>query len=72
MERALHDPNHGYYARKIRGIGRRGDFTTAPMLSGLPARAIANWALRAMRETDCRHLIEIGPGDGRLAAAVRK
>lgn len=70
MERALHDPVQGYYARKIRGIGRRGDFTTAPMLSGLPARAIANWALHAMRETGCRHLIEIGPGEGRLSAAV--
>lgn len=70
MARALHDPQHGYYARRITGVGRRGDFTTAPMLSEAPARAIAVWAARALRETGCRNLIEIGPGEGTLAAAV--
>ena len=70
MRRALHDPVTGYYAQTIRNIGRRGDFTTAPMISALPAQAIAGWAARAMRETGCRDLIEIGPGEGRLAAAV--
>jgi SAM-dependent MidA family methyltransferase len=72
MRRALHDPQRGYYARRIRRIGRSGDFTTAPMLSEAPARAIAAWAARAMRETGCRDLIEIGPGEGRLAATVIK
>ncbi len=70
MARALHDPQHGYYARRITAVGRRGDFTTAPMLSAAPARAIAAWAARALRETGCRNLIEIGPGEGRLAAGV--
>ncbi len=72
MRRALHDPAGGYYSRNIHGIGRRGDFTTAPMLSEAPARAIAAWAARAMRESSCRNLIEIGPGQGQLAAAVCK
>lgn len=72
MQHALHDPERGYYARRIRGVGKRGDFTTAPMLSAAPAKAIAAWASRALRETGCRDLIEIGPGEGRLAAAVRK
>lgn len=71
MRRALYDPERGYYARRITGVGRRGDFTTAPMLSKAPARAIAAWAVRALRETGCRDLIEIGPGEGALAAAVR-
>ncbi len=70
MQRALHDPERGYYARRISGVGRRGDFTTAPMLSDLLARAIAAWAVRAMRESGCRDLIELGPGQGRLAADV--
>lgn len=70
MRRALYDPKRGYYARRITGVGRGGDFTTAPMLSGVPARAIAAWAARAMRETGCRDLIEIGPGEGNLAAGV--
>lgn len=72
MDRALHDPEYGYYARRISGVGQRGDFTTAPMLSGAPARAIAAWASKAMKEAGCRYLIEIGPGEGTLAAAVLK
>ena len=72
MAKALHDPETGYYARRISGVGRTGDFTTAPMLSEAPARAIAAWAARAMRESGCRNLIEIGPGEGRLAAGVLK
>ena len=72
MARALHDPVHGYYARRITAVGRCGDFTTAPMLSETPARAIAKWVARALRETRCRDLIEIGPGEGTLAAVVLK
>ena len=72
MHRALHDPIHGYYAKRIHDIGRRGDFTTAPVISSMPARAIARWATAAMRESGCRDLIEIGPGKGTLAAAVLK
>lgn len=72
MRRALHDPDHGYYARRIAGIGRSGDFTTAPMLSELPALAIARWAASALRDTGCRDLIEIGPGEGLLARSVWK
>ena len=70
MARALHDPQHGYYARRISGVGRRGDFTTAPMFSQAPAAAIADWAAKALKMTGCRDLIEIGPGEGDLAAGV--
>lgn len=70
MSRALHDPESGYYARRIRSVGHRGDFTTAPMISDSPARAIARWAMKAMRDTGCRDLVEIGPGEGTLAEAV--
>jgi len=72
MEHAVHDPVHGYYARRIKAVGPLGDFTTAPMLSEAPARAIAAWAATALRETRCRDLIEIGPGEGTLAASVLK
>jgi len=70
MQRAMHDPIHGYYARRITAVGARGDFTTAPMLSSLPGKAIAFWAAKALRETQCCNLIEIGPGEGRLAHEV--
>lgn len=72
MRHALYDPERGYYSRHITGVGHRGDFTTAPQLSEMPAIAIARWAEKNLRETGCRHLIEIGPGSGTLAAAIRK
>lgn len=70
MATALHDPERGYYARRIRGIGNRGDFTTTPMLSPALGRAIASWAREAMRKSGCRDLIELGPGEGALASSV--
>ena len=70
MLRALHDPELGYYARNIRHVGRRGDFTTAPTLSTAPARAIAQWIHTARRESGCHHVIEIGPGEGLLARQI--
>ena len=70
MQRALHDPRHGYYARHIGAIGRRGDFTTVPMMFNSLAHAIATWAACALQQSRCRNLIEIGPGEGILAAEV--
>lgn len=72
MQRALHDPQRGYYARHIPTVGGRGDFTTAPMLSDHLARAIASWAAGALKQSGIRHLIEVGPGTGDLAAKVWK
>lgn len=72
MRRALYDPRRGYYSRRITGVGKRGDFTTAPMLSDALGIAIARWAARALGESGCRNLIEIGPGEGRLARVVWK
>lgn len=70
MSRCLHDPARGYYSRNIRSIGNRGDFTTAPQLSASPARAIAAWASRAMKEHKTHNLIEVGPGLGTLSLQV--
>lgn len=72
MDLALHDPERGYYARRIRGVGAGGDFTTAPMISGLLAKGIAVWAAKSLSASGGRDLIEIGPGEGKLAAAVLK
>ncbi len=71
MEAALHDPERGYYARRIRGVGTRGDFTTTAAIAPSLPRAIARWAVGALRATGTRDLIELGPGEGTLAAAVR-
>lgn len=70
MQRCLHHPQRGYYARNIKSIGQRGDFTTAPQLSDAPAAAIASWAAQSLKENRCRDLIEVGPGLGTLASQV--
>ena len=72
MEAALHDPDHGYYARRISAVGgARADFTTAPMLSGAPARAIATRLLDNHRRLGITDAIELGPGEGTLIRQVR-
>jgi SAM-dependent MidA family methyltransferase len=70
MDLALHHPGRGYYARRIRGVGQSGDFTTTPMLTPALGKAVAVWAEEALRSAGCRHLIELGPGEGKLARAV--
>lgn len=70
MAAALHDPDHGYYARRIREVGSRGDFSTTSTLSPALGRAIGHWASKALSSTGCRDLIELGPGSGELAQTV--
>ncbi len=70
MDRALHHPERGYYARRIRSVGRSGDFTTTPMLTPALGKAVAAWAEQALQATGCHNLIELGPGEGHLARAV--
>lgn len=74
MARALHDPQRGYYARRIQGIGgQRGDFATAATLSPLLGQAIAAWLKQSRREMpEVRHVIEVGAGNGVLMETVRK
>ncbi len=39
MRWALHDPQHGYYARRIGDVGRTGDFSTSATVSSALAQA---------------------------------
>ena len=73
MARALHDPEHGYYARRIRTVGARGDFATAATLFPAFGTALAHWLTAEARgQTGLHHVIEVGAGDGSLMAAVRR
>lgn len=71
MEWALYHPEHGYYSSgRVRVGDDRGDFTTAPHLTGLFARCLARFVRgvdRALGEPDPFVLAEGGPGEGRLA-----
>ena len=66
MRDALYHPAFGYYALRIREVGRRGDFSTWPTLDRAPARAVAAW----LSIVKPRHIIEVGAGNGRMADDV--
>lgn len=76
MALALYDPGHGYYTTGIGDVGGRGgDFATSATLSPGLGRAIAGWARAEIAHHGWRgavDLIEIGGGNGALAAAVLK
>jgi len=73
MRRALFDPRRGYYARRIRALGRRGDFTTAPGAGDALGEAVAEWLKKEIKRTPgVRAVIEVGGGDGSLMRAVRR
>ncbi len=72
MEAALYDPGFGYYARRIREVGARGDFATSASLSPRLGRAIAAWMEAEGAAGGCREVIEIGPGSGQLHLALRQ
>ncbi len=70
MQRALYDPQRGYYTARIKTVGARGDFSTSATLSPLLGKAIARWLLAEATHTGARTIIEVGGGDGSLMNAV--
>lgn len=72
MGLALHHPQDGYYARHVRGIGARGDFTTVPQMGPDLGCALTDWLRSEAARRGWRkfHVIECGPGSGALARAV--
>lgn len=70
MQRALYDPQRGYYTARIKTVGARGDFSTTATLSPRLGKAIAAWLTNESRQTGVRTIIEIGGGDGSLMKAV--
>jgi SAM-dependent MidA family methyltransferase len=68
MELALHAPGLGYYAGGARKLGPGGDFTTAPEMSPLFGRTVAQQAQQILQPGEA--ILEFGAGSGALAAAV--
>ena len=72
MDLALYHPQLGYYARVARRTGQTGDFFTSvdvgPLFGDLIADQVAEMA-RFVASTPF-DLVEVGAGDGRLAADV--
>ncbi len=70
MQRCLGDASHGYYTTRS-GIGRDGDFTTAPEISQVFGELIGLWAAVVWQQMGAParlNLVELGPGRGQLMA----
>ena len=74
MEISLYDPGRGFYDRASTRLGREGDFYTAAHVHGLFGATLAahfRQIRRAEGSPSRFPIVEVGPGDGTLAADIR-
>lgn len=69
MEAALYAPGLGYYAAGATKLGAAGDFVTAPEMTPLFGRTLAQAMAPVLQETD-GEVMELGAGSGKLAVDV--
>lgn len=69
MELALYAPDLGYYSGGAAKLGKDGDFTTAPEITPLFGKTLAQVAVDLMRQS-APHILEFGAGTGRLARDI--
>ena len=68
MRLALYAPGMGYYSGGAAKFGQEGDFITAPEISALFGRALAQQASQVLELTgDGGDILEFGAGTGKLA-----
>lgn len=70
MEMALYAPNVGYYNSLLPKFGQAGDFITAPELSPLFGKAVANQCLQIMTNLGQASILEYGAGTGKLCVDI--
>lgn len=70
MDLALYAPGLGYYSAGATKLGPAGDFVTAPEISPLFARCLANACASWLRADPARVILELGAGTGALAAEL--
>lgn len=72
MQQALYDPKFGYYSAGLHKFGAHGDFITAPELTPLFAKTLANQCQQVLSNLSRPCLFEFGAGSGRLCADLLK
>ncbi len=70
MEMALYEPGLGYYSAGATKLGSEGDFVTAPEISPLFSRCLANQCVQVLDAVAGGHILELGAGSGVMAADV--
>ncbi|HET6565494.1 MAG TPA: SAM-dependent methyltransferase, partial [Xanthomonadales bacterium] len=68
MEMALYQPGLGYYSAGLHKLGAAGDFITAPELGSLFAACLAKQVEQIAGELGGYEILEVGAGNGRMAA----
>jgi SAM-dependent MidA family methyltransferase len=70
MQLALYAPGEGYYSSGLQKLGKQGDFITAPELSPLFGKTLANQCQQIMLALESPVLFEFGAGTGALCVAI--
>lgn len=67
MNLALYAPGMGYYNSGATKLGSAGDFVTAPEISSLFGRTLAQQVIQIFRQVSQSNILEFGAGSGKLA-----
>ena len=67
MNLALYAPGLGYYNSGATKLGSAGDFVTAPEISSLFSRTLAQQVKQISRQVSQAEILEFGAGSGKLA-----
>jgi SAM-dependent MidA family methyltransferase len=70
MNRVLYEPGLGYYSAGTTKFGAAGDFITAPEVSPLFGRCLAQQCESIFSQGCSRQLLEFGAGSGRLCEQI--
>jgi len=70
MEMALYEPGLGYYSAGAVKLGAEGDFVTAPEISPLFSRCLANQCIEVIDKLGSADILELGAGSGVMAADI--
>ncbi|MET0988684.1 MAG: SAM-dependent methyltransferase, partial [Steroidobacteraceae bacterium] len=70
MEMTLYEPGLGYYSAGSRKLGGAGDFVTAPEISPLFSRCVANQCAQVLASLGGGEVLEFGAGSGTMAVDV--
>ncbi len=67
MNLALYAPGMGYYTSGATKLGSAGDFVTAPEISSLFGRTLAQQIIQIAQQINQADILEFGAGSGKLA-----
>jgi SAM-dependent MidA family methyltransferase len=70
MQLALYAPGEGYYSSGLQKLGKQGDFITAPELTPLFGKTLANQCLQVFANLESPVLFEFGAGSGALCVSI--